>query len=255
MMDENNGIRPTISQVARKAKVSRSTVLKIDQEILNENHVVSPKEKRSNRPIGPGVRTIDSIDDNILVMLMNEDSRQSLADYANILNQTTVAIVSQSTISRFFNHDFDIRGNFMKWNLIPMDKFRPENIVNAEEFLRFILKQDMRRVKFGDEKHLRGSELYCKETQWNVITGEDAPVLTNSDFRNTHTIIGFCGIDTRTKAVLNFIHNGTNDAQSFSDTLIRGISLGYFLPFDIIVLDHATVHGAGDNKYLVEWCW
>ena len=159
---------------------------------------------------------------------MNKDSRQSFADYAKILNQTTGTIVSQSTISRFFNYAFDVRGNFLKPYLIPLDKFRLENIVNAKEFLRFIIKRDMRRAKFGDEQHLRGSELYCKETRWNVVTSEVAPVLTNSDFRNTYTIIGFCGIDTRAKAVFNFINNGTNDAQSFSDTLIRGISLGVF---------------------------
>jgi len=123
MMDEYNGIRPNISQVARKAKVSRSTVLKIEEEILTENRIVSPEEKRLNRPIGPGVRTIDSINSSVFVMLMNDDSQRSLADHANILNQTTGTIIIQSTISRFFNHGFDIRGNFMKPNLIPMDKF------------------------------------------------------------------------------------------------------------------------------------
>ena len=173
----------------------------------------------------------------------------------NLLFFTTGTIVSQSTISRFFNHGFEIRGNFLKPDLIPIDKFRPENIARAEEFLAFLTQQDMRRVKFGDEKHLRGSELYCKKTRRNVVTGVVAPVLTTSDFRNTHTIIGFCGIDTRTTPVFNFIHDGTNDADSFSDTLIKGISVGFFFEWDIIVLDNASIHGGGGNKHLVEWCW
>ena len=43
MMDENNGIRPNISQVARKSKVPRSIVFKIEEEILTENRIVSPE--------------------------------------------------------------------------------------------------------------------------------------------------------------------------------------------------------------------
>ena len=255
LMSENNGNRPNTSEVARQAKVSRWMVFKIEQEILTENRVVSPEEKKSNRPVGPGVHTINSYDSFALLSLMNTNPRRSLGDYQKRLFEWTGTIVSESTISRFFKDGFDIKGNFMKPDLIPIDKFRPENIADAEEFLRFMIRQDMRKVKFGDEKHLRGAELFCKTTRRNVLTGVVAPVLTTSDFRNTHTIIGFCGIDLRTPPVYNYIHDGTNDAQSFSDTLVRGIVLGFFLMYTIIVLDNATIHGAGDNRHLVEWCW
>ena len=77
-------------------------------------------------------------------------------------------IVSQLIINRFFNHGFEVRGNFLKPDLIMIDKLCPENIVRAEESLAFLTQQDMRRVKFGDEKHLRGSKLYCKKTRGNA---------------------------------------------------------------------------------------
>ena len=165
MKEENNGNRPNIAKIARAAKVSRGTVEKKENEILTQNRVVSPDENRARQPIGPGVHTISTFDSVVLMMLHNEDPTRCNRDYAKQLFAANGTIVSESTISRFWNGAFDIKGSFVKPNLIPIDKFRPENIANGHEFVEFMIRQDMRRVKFGDEKHLKGSELYCKKKQ------------------------------------------------------------------------------------------
>jgi hypothetical protein len=64
--------------------------------------------------------------------------------------------------------------------------------------MRIISKVDPVRLKFGDEKHLKGAEIYCRKTRRNVLTGEVPPCFTAPDFRNTYTILGLCGIDPST---------------------------------------------------------
>ena len=78
---------------------------------------------------------------------MNKNPHQSRDDYAKNLFCPTGIVTSESTISRSFNHGFKIIGNFLKLNAILIDTLFPENIVNAEEFISFVIKQDIRNVK------------------------------------------------------------------------------------------------------------
>ena len=68
----------------------------------------------------------------------------------------TGTIVSQSTVSRFFNHGFAIKGCLCKANFVPYDKFRPANIEKAVQYLRYLVQFDPRRVKYADEKSIKG---------------------------------------------------------------------------------------------------
>ena len=64
-----------------------------------------------------------------------------------------------------------------------------------------VVEFDPIRIKYGDEKHLKGQELFNRPTRRDPLTGERPPMLVPPDFRNTYTIIGFCGLDKRTTAV------------------------------------------------------
>jgi hypothetical protein len=82
-----------------------------------------------------------------------------------------------------------------KPNLVPYDKFRPENVARMHEYVNFIVQFKPSQLKFGDEKSLKGQDLFCRRVRRNPITGEVPAVTTTPDFRNTHSITGFCGID------------------------------------------------------------
>jgi hypothetical protein len=75
---------------------------------------------------------------------------------------------------------------------------------------------DPMRVRFGDEKLVKGRELFCHRTRKNVFTGEVPCVVTTSDFRNTYSIYGMCGINPTTTTLYLRIHNGTNDSEEFA---------------------------------------
>jgi hypothetical protein len=74
-----------------------------------------------------------------------------------------------------------------KTNLIPYDKFHPDNYEKALEYMLFVSCLKQERIKFGDEKHLKGAVLFCRKVERNVITGE-VPAIR-------YTIVGSCDID------------------------------------------------------------
>ena len=143
----------------------------------------------------------------------------------------------------------------MKPNLVPYDKFRPENEGRAYEFLFMLSHFSPERVKFGDEKSLKGQELYCRNVRRDPETGEIPPIMTGPDFRNTHSITGFCGIDTRTNLIWYRIHNETNDSEQFLLDVEAAVADGFLRRGDVLVLDNVSYHSKRKCAILEDWLW
>jgi hypothetical protein len=52
--------------------------------------------------------------------------------------------------------------------------------------------------KFCDEKHLKGREFFSRKGRRDPQTGIIEPICVPSNFRNTYTIIGVCGVASET---------------------------------------------------------
>ena len=68
--------------------------------------------------------------------------------------------VSKSTVLRFLLSAFWYKGCLVKPNKDPYNKFCPKNEARAYEFIYMLSNFAPKRVKFGDEKSLKGQELY-----------------------------------------------------------------------------------------------
>lgn len=255
--DEAHGCRPNISELATKCNASRSSIVKVEEELFAFGRVLDPKEIRADSalPQGPGTLSLDEADVFVILMLYHQEPSRNSKSYVDWLRHLRGTVVDKSTISRFFTDGFHIRGSFCKPNLIPVDKFRPANVEKAYEYLVVLSMFDRARIKYCDEKHLKGAELFCQKTRRNVLTGEVLPVLTDSDFRNTYSIVGFCGIDERVTPVRHAISQGINDAENFSIQVEGAIRSGWLLPFDCLVADNAAIHSGKENEGLEEWLW
>ncbi len=66
----------------------------------------------------------------------------------------------KTTISGYFKEGFDYSAGFVKPNMVPYDKFKPENIAKAYEYITAILMLDPERLIFADEKLIKGQELF-----------------------------------------------------------------------------------------------
>ena len=255
--DAIGGARPNITHLAQQCGVARSTILGIEEELLTHQCVLDPNYIRANGniPSGPGSKSMTDVDMFIILALYYEEPSRSLPSYVLNLYNTTGTLVHESTISRFFTEGFMIKGSLCKANHVPLDKFRPENLERAIEYLVAISLHDRTQIKFGDEKHLKGAELFCRRTRRNVFTGVVPPILTSSDFRNTYSIVGFCGIDTQMSAVRYGITEGCNNADNFAMQVQLAIQSGFLVPGNVLVLDRASVHTGGQNTILEDWLW
>ena len=248
--------KPPVSkrQLAVAASVSPEYAGKIMDEV-DSGGIVDPATVDPERERGPGSMTLDLEDELLLLRLHQWKPSMRLSQYCMYLRVQRGTIVSESTISRWFLTRFPFKGSFRKPNLVPIDKFKPNNILRAKDYIDFVKNIDPFRLKFGDEKHLKGSELFCTKGRRNPLTGEIPSVSTSSDFRNTYSIIGFCGIDPRTLPMSYVINEMSNDSNDFSFAVEDAIATGFLQRWDVLVLDNASIHIAGENDVLQDWLW
>jgi hypothetical protein len=162
-----------MAEVARRCSVSWGFVCKVWEEMLeNDGRVIDPSTVRQGRMEGPGANSLTEYDHFALMYLYFEEPSRSNASYVENLFQVTGTKVSRSTISRWFNNFFPISGRFRKPNMVPVDKFKPINLIKAEEYIVVLEKVAPNKLRFGDEKLIKGSEVYCRRTRRNVFNGE-----------------------------------------------------------------------------------
>ena len=190
-----------ISQVSHECGVGWHYVDKVRGEIVTLGRIRSPGEIYRERqgPTGPGSICMDAIDWFVLYRLYQREPTRSLKSYVIWLYFYTGTIVSKSTISSFFLRGFPIRGGLCKPNLVPYDKFRPGNIEKAQEYILILARLDPSRIKYRDEKSLKGKAIYNRKSRRDVVTGIIPAVIINTDLWNTYSIIGICGIDKKTR--------------------------------------------------------
>jgi hypothetical protein len=159
--------------VGKACGVTPFYVRKVWGEMLcNDGDIIDPQRIKQRRAIGPGAKTFDEMDHFVLLFLYMEEPSRSNASYVENLMFLTGTRTSSSTISRWFKDFFPIQGNFRKPNLIPADKFKPENIWKADEYLAAMSIIAPKRLRFGDEKLIKGSEVFCRKNRRNVLTSK-----------------------------------------------------------------------------------
>ncbi len=244
----------TIASVSRKCKVGQTFVTKVLDELNANGRILCPAEiERKKRDT-----KITGLAATVIIRLYMEELSRSLRSYQDLLFMYTGIIVSESTISRFFLHALPFKCSMVKLNLVPLDKFRPQNVPNLIDYINFIVGERPRNIKWCNEKNLEGQELFSRKVWRTPLTGQIPSVPTDPNFRNTHNIVGFCGIDTRTNPVWYRIQRnaeGTNNSDSMFDVVVDAINKGFLQLGDVLVLDNARIHNGGDNKTMAEWLW
>ncbi len=127
--------------------------------------------------------------------------------------------------------------------------------MKAKEYLRMMAKCDPRRIKYCDEKSLKGKAIFNKKARRDVKTGIVPATYTDPDLRNTYSIIGICGIDDAVTPVRFRITESTVDAELFAIEIEASIASGYLRSGDVLVMDNATNHSGKENTALEDWLW
>ena len=127
--------------------------------LVSPNMLLPNGKKRDKKESGPRTKTTDALDTFVILLLYINEPGRGLPFYAANLHHFTGTVVSESVLSRFLWSAFPFTASLHRPNLIPLDKFHPENCARAYEYLQIIAKIDPYRLKFGDEKCLKGREV------------------------------------------------------------------------------------------------
>jgi hypothetical protein len=91
---------------------------------------------------------------------------------------------------------------------VPIDKFRPKNIINYAEFCSYIQTIDPQRLVFTEEKSFKAEEGIINFGRPDPLTGKKPTQIVSSDFRNRYCIMGMTPISrVKGKAVVYTIGN------------------------------------------------
>lgn len=250
-LQRTNGPRPvTHRQLAAEAKVSKGYAQKIINE-LRDGGLQGNKPGRVKT--GVGSRTLTKNDEAVLLELRSAQANRTLEDYRRELFQWTGTLASESTICRWFQETFPHKGSLVKPNLVPRDKFTLENLLRTIEYLNLIRQVDRHRLKFCDEKLIKGSEIYSAKVRRDPMTGRADSVIVDSDFRNNWTVVGFCGISRASLPFDFYIHEDTNNAATFAWCVEQSVQKGFLQPWDVLVLDNASIHRYRDAATPEDW--
>ena len=129
---------PGKREVAKLCQVSRAFVDKIENELSTNGSVLHPNDERlkQRRVTGAGAVKIDAAANSLIYQTYCNNTSTSLKTYRDTLLAEGFD-VSESTISRFLLTAYPFPASLRKPNLVPYDKFRPDNVEKAKDLPHF----------------------------------------------------------------------------------------------------------------------
>jgi hypothetical protein len=248
---------PSAEILSKRLKLSRETVRKTLNNWKENMTMTDHKKVKRGHAVGVGTFSLDDGDIQLILELRRLQPTRSLENYAAELQLQRRRIVSVATISRLFLRAFRFKAAMTRTHLVPFDKFTPHNLIRYDRYIEFIAKFPHRRVKFGDEKHLKNEEMYTKRSRRDPETGVQTPEVVESDFRNAHNLICLMSLNDESDNPALFYSLGEDNgtALSFVALVMHACQCGFFSPWDIFVIDNARIHDCFETDDLADLLW
>jgi transposase len=260
LIDDNGDNSPTVSVVARDAKVSWDYAKKVMHELQTTGSVIPPELLQQNRDRQFGVGTVLKLttrEEEFLLGLRIECPHRPNLDYIRKLYVLSGKIVSSSTISRWFKRRYEFKATFKKPNLVPLDKFRVENIARYVEFReRIAWFEDSTKFHFIDEKHLVNTDIYPNRVRGCPLTGRVDCIPVTGTFRDTYNLQCVISANPQKQYPLEYLLGTENgNSISFMAFIEYLLTRRWFNKGDVLILDNAAIHTGGESDYLSELLW
>ena len=249
--------KPSISAFARESGVGWWMGNKIVKE-LEGGGIVDPsngKKIGSTRTVGD---QLDPEDEALILSLHAEDPARPNRSYIQELHQQNGVLVSTQFISKWFEKRFNKKGRFVKPNMVPLDKFRYENILKYVEFkLDVEALCDHTRYNFIDEKHLNNDEIYSKKIRANPINGckVGIPVSGNFRERDVNLIAAITANQNKEEPCAFMIGKQSGTSEVFMAFIQHLIESGWLGHNEVLVMDNCSIHSQASSKDIEEVLW
>ena len=217
-----------------------------------------PKKKMGEVADCRRVKTKISAEESLFILALRvENDRYPLMIYQSELLRTFRNYYNESIIDRFFKKMFDHAGKFKKANLVPLDKWRPENIDKFNNFLATI-NQLPNRLKFHfcDEKHIVNKDCVGNKMRADPLSGRVRCIHVSGNFCFAYNMIAIMSLNpnkTRPMAYTLGEENGT--AACFTAFIQNLLIVKWFQPGDVLVMDNAAIHSGAEAGIIKDLLW
>jgi hypothetical protein len=248
----------SVRAVAREGNVLRGFASKVIAEI-EDGRLMDPKQKvwQHDGQLGAGTKTISDEDSEVLLLAMQrENNRLTLGSYSiGLCNATGKYVSAWSVICKWFLTKHAFKGALRILDKVPIDKYSPDNCLRLMEYMNIITQIDPMRLKFCNEKHLKGRGLILWKGWRDSQTGIAEHVCIPSDFQNAYTIIGICGVAQETVSFDYVLHEGKHDAAFFSDVILMMVADETLVRGNVLFMDNAAIHRHHESSVLEDVLW
>ena len=257
VLTSTTGDNPLVSLFSRQCRVGWDFAKKVKDEVDFEGCALDPKElrRRQERFRGAGVLSVTPDEESYLLWLRFVDPSRSNESYVSELFHATGTLVSPSFISEWFSSRFTFKGKFKVSNLVPLDKFKPENIVYYFDFVNFISQFNPLRFKFADEKGIEGTSLFSKPGRADPCTGLVDCVPVDGDFRKRYNLIACMSADSTKQPIQYTLGEENGTSAAFMAFMEHLLIVGWFNRYDVLILDNCVIHKFGDADILQDLMW
>jgi hypothetical protein len=247
----------SVLSLAKVCAVSWGFANKVIGEI-ESGQLINPRMTVQGHNRGAGAMTLSDRDGFYLLHLWRLNNWFTLRNYAYCLATDRGTFVSRAVIDKWFLTTFPFKGSMQKLNKVPIDKFTNDNILHCAEFMYCVEQIPPWHLVFGDEKPLKGGELFNRWGHADPLTRVVEDFVVDSDWRNTNAITGLCRIGRDRPPFSCIVHEGSNNVAVFCDFVIQNLSCGFLQTGDFLVLDNALIHLfqelTGLDAYLCNYC-
>jgi hypothetical protein len=250
--------RPSQREFAARAKISTYYARKIIMELTNTGSLIDPEVTNSDRIRNKEkVLYLDPAEELFMLALRAEKPARPNTDYIKQVYTFYGTTISESFISEWFKTRFHYNGSFRKPNLVPLDKFQPENVIRYIEYkLKCRLLYDHSRFCFLDEKHLVNSDTVKAKQRRCPLTGRTDYISVSGDFRQTYNMIAcISGNPLKQQPAVYTMGEENGSAASFMRFCTLMVDTGWLVHDEILIMDNAAVHTGGEARDLEEWFW
>jgi hypothetical protein len=166
-------------------------------------------------------------------------------------------VISSFFVPDYFAKAWPCSGKYQKLNLIPLDKFRPENVLNFADYrLKVSLFQDHSPWKFLDEKHLVNKETFPDRVRACPLTGRVPAIPVSGDFREAYNLIAIILTNPDRPYPIDYMIGRENgNSTAFNSFIEYLIATRFFFHDEILVMDNAAIHTGAEAEIVEDLLW
>jgi hypothetical protein len=233
---------PSQWDLASQAKISTKYARKVIIELTNTGSLTDPEVTNSERVREKDkILYLDPAEELFMLALHAEKPARANTDYVTQLYTFYGALVSTKFILEWFKTRFHFNGSFRKPNLVPINKFRQENVIRFVEcYLKCQLLYDHSQF---DKKHLVNSDTVPKKEHRCPLTGRTEFISVSGSFCQTYNMIAcISGNPLKQKHAIYTIGKDNGTLASFMSFCLLMVKSGWLVHDKCLVMDNAAVH-------------